>query len=149
MAEYEEQRGSSFDDRQEQLAATIGAHFGFAADHKALASIETDETVRASLFPSPFPCPFLLICLPVGSKLQQLTQISLPPVLFASTPPNPSPVLLLWGWSLTGTVMLQVRSFLDDASCPGLVAKYDNHNQEAGVVRALHASPTGTGRTFT
>eukprot|EP00729_Bicosta_minor_P025648 gene25648-7168_t len=70
MAEYEEQRGSSFDDRQEQLAATIGAHFGFAADHKALASIETDETVR---------------------------------------------------------------SFLDDASCPGLVAKYDNHNQEAGV----------------
>lgn len=57
MAEYEEQRGSSFDDRQEQLAATIGAHFGFAADHKALASIETDETVRAPLFPSPFPCP--------------------------------------------------------------------------------------------
>lgn len=70
MADYNEERASSFDDRQEQIAASIGAHFGFAADHKALASIEHDETVR---------------------------------------------------------------SFLDDASCPGLVAKYDNHNQEAGV----------------
>ena len=49
MAEYAEERGSAFDDRQEQIAATVGAHFGFAADHKALASIETDTTVSSAV----------------------------------------------------------------------------------------------------
>ena len=116
MAEYEEQRGSSFDDRQEQLAATIGAHFGFAADHKALASIETDETVRAPLFPSPFPSPFLLNDLFTSGVKAATADTDLSPpcplCLYANQPlsrPLAVGVVLDWHRYVTGSVLSRRR----------------------------------------